>query len=111
MRHWVMRATLQSPDTGRGLPPQANRPPGIDGKLGLPYRRPLQTPGQLTLTMPRNHCDGPKIQAVRAKRLAVFPQCEECRTLWLPFDPERWQAHWVDDGPDEKLVFYCSGVL
>jgi hypothetical protein len=18
-----------------------------------------------------------------------------------------WQAHWIDDGPEEKLVFYC----
>jgi hypothetical protein len=20
---------------------------------------------------------------------------------------ERWQAYWIDDGPEEKLVFYC----
>jgi hypothetical protein len=27
--------------------------------------------------------------------------------VWLPADEERWQAHWIDDGPEEKLVFYC----
>jgi hypothetical protein len=32
---------------------------------------------------------------------------EECRKAWLPEDREHWQAHWIDDGPDEKLVFYC----
>lgn len=24
--------------------------------------------------------------------------------MWLPVDEERWQAHWIDDGPEEKLV-------
>jgi hypothetical protein len=23
-------------------------------------------------------------------------------------DRQRWQAHWIDDGPDDRLVFYCS---
>jgi hypothetical protein len=23
-------------------------------------------------------------------------------------DEDRWQAHWIDDRPEEKLVFYCS---
>ena len=23
-------------------------------------------------------------------------------------DEDRWQAHWIDDGPKEKLVSYCS---
>jgi hypothetical protein len=44
---------------------------------------------------------------VSAEYLAVIPQCEECRKIRLPADQERWQAHWIDDGPDEKLVFYC----
>jgi hypothetical protein len=26
----------------------------------------------------------------------------------LPDDDERWQAHWIDGGPVEKLIFYCS---
>jgi hypothetical protein len=25
----------------------------------------------------------------------------------MPADEERWQAHWIDEGPQEKLVFYC----
>jgi hypothetical protein len=27
--------------------------------------------------------------------------------VWLPADEEGWRAHWIDDGPEEKLVFYC----
>jgi hypothetical protein len=26
--------------------------------------------------------------------------------VWLPHDRERWQARWIDHGPEEKLV--CS---
>jgi hypothetical protein len=44
---------------------------------------------------------------VNAEYVAVIPQCEECRKVWLPADRERWQAHGTDDGPEEKLVFYC----
>jgi hypothetical protein len=22
-------------------------------------------------------------------------------------DGERWRAYWIDDGPEEKLLFYC----
>jgi hypothetical protein len=34
--------------------------------------------------------------------------CEECRKVWLPqVDSERWHAYWVDEGPEDKLVFYC----
>jgi hypothetical protein len=40
--------------------------------------------------------------------IATLPKCEECRELWLSDDHERWQAFWIDDGPDEKLVFYCA---
>ena len=46
-------------------------------------------------------------RSVTAEPLAVIPQCEECRRVWLPPERERWQAHWIDAGPDEKLVFYC----
>jgi hypothetical protein len=45
---------------------------------------------------------------VSAEPVALTPQCEECNKVWLPTDEERWQAHWIDDGPDEKLVFYCA---
>jgi hypothetical protein len=45
---------------------------------------------------------------VSAEQVALIPQCEECRRVWLPvLGRERWQAHWIDDGPEEKLVFYC----
>jgi len=44
---------------------------------------------------------------VSAEPVALIPQCEECRRVWLRDDPERWHAEWIDDGPDEKLVFYC----
>jgi hypothetical protein len=43
-----------------------------------------------------------------AESVALIPRCAECGARWLPADSARWQAHWVDDGPDEKLVFYCS---
>jgi RNase P subunit RPR2 len=41
-------------------------------------------------------------------RAGVRAQCKECREVWLPGDAERWQAYWIDDGPEEKLVFYCA---
>jgi hypothetical protein len=44
-----------------------------------------------------------------AEGITQIPQCIECDAIWLPADEDRWQAHWVDDGPDEKLVFYCRG--
>ena len=34
-----------------------------------------------------------------AEYVAVIPQCEECQKVWLTADEERWQAHWIDDGP------------
>ena len=39
--------------------------------------------------------------------VGLIPQCEECREVWLPGDAERWHAHWIDDGPEERLVVYC----
>jgi len=35
-------------------------------------------------------------------------RCEECRLVWLPVNERRWRAYWIDDGPDEKLLFYCT---
>jgi hypothetical protein len=43
---------------------------------------------------------------VSAERVAMIPQCMECRVLWLPADEKRWEAHLTDDEPPE-LVFYC----
>ena len=42
-----------------------------------------------------------------AEHVAVIPQCEQCAQLWLADDPERWRCYVVDDGPDDKLLFYC----
>ena len=41
-------------------------------------------------------------------RLALIPGCEECRKLWLPGDDEHWRAYWIDDGPEERLLFYSD---
>jgi hypothetical protein len=45
---------------------------------------------------------------VCADPVTATPQCVECLTSWLPADRERWQAFWIDDGLDERLVFYCA---
>jgi hypothetical protein len=44
---------------------------------------------------------------MRAEIVARIPNCTECDARWLPADEERWEAYWVDDGPEEKLLFYC----
>ena len=33
--------------------------------------------------------------------------CEACRLVWLPADDGRWRAYWLDDGPEDKLLFHC----
>jgi len=50
---------------------------------------------------------GLRIAGMSAEPITVIPQCEECREVWLPGDAERWQAYWIDDGPEDRLVFYC----
>jgi hypothetical protein len=42
-----------------------------------------------------------------AEQVALIPHCEECPGVWMPADEARWQGHWIDDGPEDKLVFYC----
>jgi hypothetical protein len=43
-----------------------------------------------------------------AQSVAALPRCEECERLWLTTsNVERRHAYWIDDGPEEKLVFYC----
>ena len=44
---------------------------------------------------------------MNAEQVTLIRQCEECRKVWLPADDERWQAYRIDDGPDERLLFYC----
>jgi len=48
----------------------------------------------------------PNERARERRSRGRHPQCEECRKVWLPADGEPWQAHWIDDGPEEKLVSY-----
>jgi hypothetical protein len=40
-------------------------------------------------------------------RLPLLARRNQCRKLWLPGDDERWLAYWIDDGPEERLLFYC----
>ena len=35
--------------------------------------------------------------------------CVECRRVWHFLNSERWRAYWIDDSPEEKLLFYCPG--
>ena len=44
---------------------------------------------------------------MRTKPPSLVPHCAECPAVWLPADEARWQAYWIDDGPEEKLLFYC----
>jgi hypothetical protein len=41
------------------------------------------------------------------EQVAVTPQCEECREVWLPGGGERWSAYWIDERAEERLLFYC----
>jgi hypothetical protein len=43
-----------------------------------------------------------------AEQVAFIPQGEECRKVWLPDDRERWEAYRIEDGPDDRLLFYCA---
>jgi hypothetical protein len=41
------------------------------------------------------------------KHVALVPACAECGERWLPGDPERWRAEFVDDEPQDLLKFWC----
>lgn len=43
-----------------------------------------------------------------AEPVALVPKCIECGERWLPEDTDHWQAYWIDDGPEEVLLFYCA---
>jgi hypothetical protein len=34
-------------------------------------------------------------------------RCVECPRVWRFLNGERWRAYRIDDGPEEKLLFYC----
>jgi hypothetical protein len=40
--------------------------------------------------------------------VALTPQCAECNAVRLSTDETRWQAYWIDAGPQEELIFYCA---
>lgn len=40
--------------------------------------------------------------------VALIPKCIECGERWLPRDTDRWQAYWIDEGPEDVLLFYCA---
>lgn len=42
-----------------------------------------------------------------AEQVALIPRCAECGAVWLAADPERWRCFVVNDGPHDRLVFYC----
>ena len=50
---------------------------------------------------------GPRLDSRAVTRAVLLPACQECRKVWLPADTERWCAYWIDDGPEDRLVFYC----
>jgi hypothetical protein len=55
----------------------------------------------------RDEANALDCRAVTKEKGALIPYCEECRELWLPGDRDRWHAYWIDDGEEDKLLFYC----
>jgi len=45
---------------------------------------------------------------VSIEQVAHVRRCEESASARFPVDDERWQTSWIDNGPDELLVFYCT---
>jgi hypothetical protein len=41
-----------------------------------------------------------------AESVTPWPQCTECRRVWLSGDERRWKVYLTDDEPPE-LAFYC----
>jgi hypothetical protein len=40
--------------------------------------------------------------------VAIAPECEECGGIWLPSDSNAGGADFVDDGPLDRLGFWCA---
>jgi hypothetical protein len=49
-----------------------------------------------------------RFRADEIARSRARARCEECRHPWT-HAAERWRAYWIDDGPNDKLLFYCAG--
>jgi hypothetical protein len=49
-----------------------------------------------------------RVDSALVTEVALIPRCEECHAFWLPADQERWHAYWIDNGPEDRLLFYCS---
>jgi hypothetical protein len=49
-----------------------------------------------------------RVEAMNSQSVAIVPECEECGDRWLPADAERWRAEFLDDGPDDRLAFWCA---
>jgi hypothetical protein len=45
---------------------------------------------------------------MNSQDVAIVPNCEECGERWLGVDVERWRAVFIDEGPDERLAFWCA---
>lgn len=39
---------------------------------------------------------------MNSQDVAIVPTCAECGERWLPSDPERWRAVFLDEGPDDR---------
>ena len=48
-----------------------------------------------------------RLASIRTEPVPLVPHRIECCAVWLPADEARWQAYWIDGGPEEKLLFYC----
>lgn len=85
------------------LSPEARPSPAPGIPLSAPVSNRKALPTRSRLHAPRK----PKVRFMSAAQIAFIAQCEECRRVWLPGDAERWQAYWIDDGPDDRLAFWC----
>ena len=44
---------------------------------------------------------------MNSQDVAIVRACEECGERWLPSEPERWRAEFLDNGPEDVLKFWC----
>jgi hypothetical protein len=44
------------------------------------------------------------------EQISFVQECVECEAVWMPADETRWQARLIDDGPDERLIFFALGA-
>ena len=53
-------------------------------------------------------CPRPQSPQMAEPTVLLTPKCIECDQIWLPWDTNRWQAYWIDDGLEDVLLFYCA---